>query len=95
MPDSVPRPRDSGFLGSPNRRLWLVLSLMALAGMASIAVTVWSFSLAITGRNWLLALPLVALGLFGTVVTLLFTMGLVYRVDRRRGDLQRRVEWFE
>ena len=84
-----------GLLGTSSRRLWLVLSLFVLAGMAFTVLFAWAVGVLYSGADLLLASVTTAGSAAGIVVCLLFTMGLVYRADRRRHDILRRIRLFE
>lgn len=97
-------PRSSGSSSRPGERerpryrtrvLWGVLSGLFLAGLVSSIVGLYALSVAWAGGVSLLWLPLGVVGVLGAILCLLLTLGVVYRVDRLRGNLTRRVEMFE
>lgn len=74
-------------------RLWGLLAVLLVFGAVGLGALVYGLT-QLTSR---LPLGLLAVGL-GIVVTLLsslFMIGILYRVDRFRGALGRRVELFE
>ncbi|MDE1820013.1 MAG: hypothetical protein KGJ23_04195 [Euryarchaeota archaeon] len=77
------------------RVLWGVLSGLFLLGLVCTVVGLWALSVAWGGGAELLWLPVGVLGILGAIFCLLLTLGIVYRVDRLRGNLTRRVEMFE
>lgn len=77
------------------RWYWIVLTALALIGIAFVALGVWALGFGLGGGSWIISAPLALVGFVGFVFVLLLTMGLVYRVDKMRGDLTRRIELFE
>ncbi len=82
------RPSRSG-------RLWTVLTAMLVSGMACLAVVVWALGAALSGGALWLYLPLAGIAFVVFLFLALLAMGIVYRVDRLRGDVARRVRLFE
>lgn len=77
------------------RWYWIVLTAMAFLGIALVAMAVWALGFGLGGGSWVLAGVVAFAGFAGFVFVLLLTMGLVYRVDRMRGELTRRIDLFE
>jgi hypothetical protein len=75
--------------------LWGVLALLLLFGTVASAFVVWAVTdLYLAHRFWL-DVPVLALSLAAATVLLLLLAGILYRVDRLRGEPHRRVELFE
>jgi hypothetical protein len=77
------------------RIFWWVLTGIFLAGLASTVLGLWALSNLYSGGLWLLWVPVGLLGLAGMIYCMLLTLGVLYRVDRLRGNLVRRIELFE
>ncbi len=75
--------------------IWVVLTLLALSGMASGIAGAEAFASALGGGAVALMLPLGILGSVGFVFFLYLTLGVVYRLDRLRNPLSRRIRLFE
>ncbi len=88
-PKARPKPRYK------TRVLWGVLSGLFLVGLVSFLVGLYALSVAWGGGTALVWLPVGIAGMIGALFCLLLTLGVVYRVDRLRGNLTRRVEMFE
>lgn len=73
--------------------LWALLAGFLIVGAAAAATFVYGLLGFAAGS--LLGLGFAALGGLGTVLAMLFTLGILYRVDRYRGAAMRRVELFE
>jgi len=87
MSESAERPRwKTGWL-------WGILAGLLVVGAAGAASVVYGL-LAVAGGD-LLGLVVATVGGLGTVLAFLFTLGILYRVDRYRGVTGRRVELFE
>lgn len=78
------------------RVLWYVLSGLYAIGAACAIVGIYALSLAWGGGPSLwLWLPVGIVAILGGLFCLWLTLGIMYRVDRLRGNLTRRVEMFE
>jgi hypothetical protein len=75
--------------------IWVVLTLLALAGMACGIAGAVAFASVLGGGVIVLMLPLGVLGSVGFVFFLYLTLGVVYRLDRLRNPLSRRIRLFE
>ncbi len=75
--------------------IWVVLTLLALAGMACGIAGAEAFASALGGGAVALMLTLGVLGSAGFVFFLYLTLGVVYRLDRLRNPLSRRIRLFE
>lgn len=75
--------------------LWGVLAVLLLVGTVSSAFVVWGFSDLYLNGRYLLDIAALLTGGFLTVLSFLLIAGILYRVDRIRGVLERRVELFE
>ncbi len=84
----MPRPNSS-------RRLWGILTGMLFLGMACLAIMVWSLGEYLSGGSLWIYLPLAGVTFVIFLFITLLAMGIVYRVDRLRGDVVRRVRMFE
>ena len=73
--------------------LWGILAVLLVLGSAGAATSVYG-AMALAGGN-LLGAGFLAGGAFGAFLAFLFTVGILYRVDRYRGATGRRVELFE
>jgi biopolymer transport protein ExbB/TolQ len=73
--------------------LWGILAVFLVIGTAGAASAVYGAMGVATGDVFAL-IPL-AIGSVVAVLGFLFTAGILYRVDRYRGAIQRRVELFE
>jgi membrane protein YdbS with pleckstrin-like domain len=73
--------------------LWGILAGFVVLGSAAAATIVFGALYFVAGDP--LGLLFLALGAIGTVLAILFTLGILYRVDRYRGATMRRVELFE
>jgi hypothetical protein len=75
--------------------LWGVLLLFLILGTTASAFVVWGLSNALSTGNYLFDGIVVVVSAFGAVVFFLLLSGILYRVDRLRGDLTRKVMLFE
>ena len=73
--------------------LWGILAVLLVFGAVGAATFVYGL-LAAAGGAWL-GLAVAGLGAVVAFLALLFTVGILYRVDRYRGAVDRRVELFE
>jgi hypothetical protein len=73
--------------------LWGVLAVLLVLGAVGSATFVYGL-LAVVGGH-LLGAAVAAFGVVVAVLSLLFMLGILYRVDRYRGSLGRRIELFE
>ena len=73
--------------------LWGVLAVLLVFGAVGSATLVYGL-LALWAGSWLGAAE-AALGTVVALLALLFMIGILYRVDRYRGAVGRRVELFE
>jgi hypothetical protein len=73
--------------------LWGVLGVLLVFGAVGSATFVFGLLGALAGS--LVGIVVAAVGLFVAFLALLLTVGILYRVDRYRGALGRRVELFE
>ncbi|MCL4324507.1 MAG: hypothetical protein M1144_03485 [Candidatus Thermoplasmatota archaeon] len=80
---------------SSSRFLWSVLSGMLIAGMACLALLVWSLGAVLSGGTIWIFLPIAGAAFVGFLFLALLAMGIVYRVDRLRGEVTHRVRMFE
>ena len=93
-PPAPPAP-SAGTPRARTRVLWGVLTALFLAGLGLTILGVWALTEAWAGGLALLWVPVGFAGIAGAVFCLLLTLGVVYRVDRYRGNLTRRVKLFE
>lgn len=77
------------------RIFWWVLTGIFLAGLGCTIVGFWALSNLYSGGLLLLWIPVGLLGLAGMIYCMLLTLGVLYRVDRLRGNLVRRIRLFE
>lgn len=77
------------------RRLWALLTGMLLLGMGSLAGFVWSLGALLSGGPAYVYGPVAAAALVAFVFVALLAMGIVYRVDRLTGRVNRRIRMFE
>lgn len=73
--------------------LWGILAVFVVVGSAGAATFVYGAMGVATGRP--IGFVFVAVGGLAAVLAFLFTLGILYRVDRYRGVTGRRVELFE
>jgi hypothetical protein len=73
--------------------LWGILALFLVFGAVGCATLVYGVTLLLAGL-WV-GVAVGAVGGLGAVLAFLFTAGILYRVDRYRGALPGRVEFFE
>jgi len=73
--------------------LWGVLAVLLVLGAVGTATFVYGL-LALLGGS-LLGVAAIAIGLLVAFLASLFMLGILYRVDRYRGAVGRRVEFFE
>lgn len=73
--------------------LWGILAAFVIVGSAAAATVVYGALYVAAGDP--IGLLFVVGGGVGTVLAILFTLGILYRVDRYRGVTARRVELFE
>jgi hypothetical protein len=77
----------------PTGVLWLVLAVLLVFGTVGTAAVVYGLTGAAAGQLWdLVAVPV---GAVVAALSFLFIAGILYRVDRYRGALGRRIELFE
>ncbi len=79
--------------GRGNGVLWGVLALLLLFGAVGLATFVYGLLGALDGS--LIAGLVSGFGAVVAFLAFLFMLGVLYRVDRRRGAAQRRVRLFE
>jgi len=73
--------------------LWGVLALFLVFGTVGSAAVVFGVTGAASGQLWdLIAVPI---GAVVAALSFLFIAGILYRVDRYRGIIGRRIELFE
>ncbi|HTP55965.1 MAG TPA: hypothetical protein VML53_04770 [Thermoplasmata archaeon] len=73
--------------------LWGILAVFVVLGSAAAATAVYGAMGVAAGEP--IGLLFFAVGALGAVLAFLFTLGILYRVDRYRGATARRVELFE
>jgi uncharacterized membrane protein len=73
--------------------LWGILAVLLVFGAVGSATFVYGLLAALGGA--LLGFAVAGLGAIVAFLALLFTVGILYRVDRYRGAVDRRVELFE
>lgn len=73
--------------------LWAVLAVLLVFGAVGSATFVYGLLALLDGS--VLGAAAATLGAGVAVLALLFTIGILYRVDRYRGAVTRRVELFE
>jgi hypothetical protein len=77
----------------PTGVLWLILAVLLVFGTVGTAAVVYGLTGAAAGQLWdLVAVPV---GAVVAALSFLFIAGILYRVDRYRGALGRRIELFE
>ena len=86
-PESVPPYRTGA--------IWVVTGLLLLAGTLGLAFFVYGATGLLGGGPWWLDVPSMAGGASVAVFALLLLAGVLYRVDRIRGVIHRRIELFE
>jgi nitrate/nitrite transporter NarK len=87
MTDEPPRPQwKTGVL-------WGILAVFVVVGAAGAAAFVYGLIAFVAGDP--VGLLVGAVGAIGSLLAFLFTLGILYRVDRYRGVTARRVELFE
>lgn len=77
------------------RALWGVLTGLFFAGMAFTILGFVALTYLLGGSSLLLWVPVGLVGLAGMVFCMLLAMGILYRVDRLRGNLVHRIRLFE
>lgn len=75
--------------------LWGVLAALLLAGTLGAAYFVYGITVFWNGGAWWTGALAVAVGLPVAAFSFLLLAGILYRVDRIRGVVRRRVELFE
>lgn len=75
--------------------LWLILGVFLVVGTAGAALFVYGLLTLLAGGWIFLYVPLLLAGLAAALLSLLFMAGILYRIDRYRGTLQREVKFFE
>jgi len=75
--------------------LWLILGGFLVVGTAGAAFFVYGLLTLLAGGWVVLYVPLLLGGLAAALLSLLFMAGILYRIDRYRGTLQREVKFFE
>ncbi|MFG1529834.1 MAG: hypothetical protein AAFA34_00970 [Thermoplasmata archaeon] len=75
--------------------LWLILGAFLVVGTAGAAFFVYGLLTLLAGGWVVLYVPLLLGGLAAALLSLLFMAGILYRIDRYRGTLQREVKFFE
>ena len=75
--------------------LWMVLTLLLMFGTVGAASVVYGASLLLASGPWWEAVPAIAIGGVASGLCFLLLAGILYRVDRIRGSVHRRVELFE
>jgi len=73
--------------------LWGILAGFLIVGSAAAATAVYGVQALLAGAP--IGLAFLVGGAFGATLAFLFTLGILYRVDRYRGATGRRVELFE
>ena len=73
--------------------LWGILAGFVIVGSVGAATFLYGTLDAVAGEP--IGLGFMALGAVATLLAFLFTLGILYRVDRYRGATGRRVELFE
>ena len=73
--------------------LWAILAVLLVFGSVGAATFVYGF-LGVVAGVWIDA-AVAAVGAIVALLSSLFMLGILYRVDRYRGALGRRVELFE
>lgn len=103
-PEAAPAPAagpsttsgDAPKPAAPRTRIfWYVLTGIFFAGLAFTILGFWALTNLYSGGFWLLWVPVGLLGLAGMIFCMLLTLGVLYRVDRLRGNLVRRIRLFE
>ncbi|MGB6500887.1 MAG: hypothetical protein WBG19_05770 [Thermoplasmata archaeon] len=87
MTEEATRPRWSTGV------LWGILAVFVVFGSVGAATVVYG-AMSLAGGD-LLGFLFLAAGAVATLLAFLFTLGILYRVDRYRGVTGRRVELFE
>ncbi len=75
--------------------LWGVLTLLLLMGTVASAFVVWGVTDLYSSGRYLLDMAVLLPAAFLAALAFLLIAGILYRVDRIRGVLDRRVELFE
>ncbi len=75
--------------------LWAILLLFMMGGTVAAIYVVWGVSQLLTGGTPLVDVPVALAGVLGTLLCVLFVLGILYRVDRLRGVPHREVALFE
>jgi hypothetical protein len=75
--------------------LWGVLTVLLLIGTVASAFGVWGLTDLYSSGRYLLDVSALLAGGFVAALAFLLMAGILYRVDRIRGVLDRRVELFE
>ena len=73
--------------------LWGILATFVVVGSVGAATVVYGALALVAGA--VLGILFVVVGAVASVLAFLFTLGILYRVDRYRGVTGRRVELFE
>jgi len=73
--------------------LWAILAVLLVFGAVGAATFVYGLLGLLAGDPF--ATFVAAAGAVVTILAMLFTLGILYRVDRYRGALGRRIELFE
>lgn len=77
------------------RIFWYVLTGIFLVGLVFTILGFWALTNLYAGGLWALWVPVGLVGLAGMIFCMLLTLGVLYRVDRLRGNLVRRIRLFE
>lgn len=75
--------------------LWGVLGVFVVTGTLGAATFVYGLTDLLPDRAYVLGGVAMAIGAVVTVLSVLFLLGILYRVDRYRGINHRRVNLFE
>lgn len=78
-----------------NRLFWYVLTGIFLVGLVFTILGFWALTNLYSGGFWLIWIPVGLVGLAGMIYCALLTLGVLYRADRLRGNLVRRIKLFE
>lgn len=80
---------------SRTRIFWYVLTGIFLVGLVFTILGFWALTNLFSGGYWWMWVPVGLVGLAGMIFCMLLTLGILYRVDRLRGNLVRRIKMFE